>query len=66
MSRYYVNKNEQSTGEHEVHKEGCSWFPSENIYLGDYPTCHGAVIKARDHYTNVDGCKHCCPDCHTK
>ena len=38
MGNYYVNINAQLTGEHEVHKEGCSWFPNkENAkYLGFY------------------------------
>ena len=37
MARYYVNKNAQQNGDHEVHTTGCQWLPkSENrIYLGD-------------------------------
>ena len=27
MAYYYVNKNAQSNGDHEVHKSGCSWMP---------------------------------------
>jgi hypothetical protein len=36
MYKYYVNKNAQSNGDHEVHKESCSYLPNlENrIYLG--------------------------------
>ena len=36
MARYYVNTNAQSTGEHEVHKDGCQRMPEpqNRIYLG--------------------------------
>ena len=39
MASYYVNKNAQSNGDHEVHVYGCSFFPAaENrLYLGDSP-----------------------------
>ena len=68
MAKYYVNANAQSTGEHEVHKEGCSWLPLVNskIYLGEFVSCHGAVAKARERFSNVDGCAKCCPACHTR
>lgn len=66
MDHYYVNTRAQDTGEHEVHKEGCQWFPDSTKDLGDHENCHGAVEKAKEYYSNVDGCKHCSPDCHTK
>jgi hypothetical protein len=66
MDYYYVNDNAQSTGEHEVHKEGCSFFPKNRTYLGYFSNCKDAVEKAKDHYANVDGCAHCCPQCHTR
>jgi hypothetical protein len=28
MSRYYVNKNAQENGDHEVHTTGCSFMPT--------------------------------------
>ena len=67
MALYYVNKNAQSNGDHEVHKTGCSWLPkTENrIYLGEFSSCILAVTKARNHYTKVNGCKHCSLPCHT-
>lgn len=66
MARYYVNKNAQSNGDHEVHKGGCSWMPiaSNSLYLGDFVSCHGAVAKAKQYYPTADGCKHCSPACH--
>jgi hypothetical protein len=66
MDQYYVNDNAQNTGEHEVHKENCSFFPQNRTYLGYFSNCKEAVDKARDHYSNVDGCAFCCPQCHTK
>jgi phage-related protein len=68
MKKYYVNKNAQPTGEHEVHKSGCAWMPRlENcLYLGEFYDGKAAVAKAKTIYPNSDGCKHCCPEAHTK
>lgn len=68
MDYYYVNKNAQSGGEHEVHKASCKELPlSENlIALGYFSNCADAVREARKHYANVDGCWYCCRACHTR
>lgn len=68
MAKYYVNRNAQPTGEHEVHKQGCSYMPAPQncAYLGDFTNCHDAVAEARKRYSNVDGCYYCCNDCHTR
>ena len=68
MASYYVNRNAQSTGEHEVHKENCSFLPDADnrIYLGECSNCLEALIKAQKHYSNIDGCKHCSSGCHKK
>ena len=68
MDSYYVNKNAQPTGEHEVHEESCSDLPEakNRIHLGYFSTCRDAVIAAGGRYLNVDGCKRCIPDCHTR
>jgi len=67
MSYYYVNKNGQANGDHEVHVSGCSYMPlAENrIYLGDFTSCRPAVTEAKKHYAQSDGCYYCCNDCHT-
>ncbi|WP_117880200.1 hypothetical protein [Aureibaculum luteum] len=67
MSKYYVNKNAQENGDHEVHTTGCSWLPEvhNRIYLGDYNSCNAAVKKAKEHYSQVNGCYYCSKDCHT-
>ena len=49
MASYYINKNAQANGDHEVHKSGCSYMPnSENIkYLGDFNNCDDAVKESK-------------------
>lgn len=65
--RYYVNKNAQSNGDHEVHTATCTRLPaaSNRIDLGDYYGCSGAVQKARQYYPQVNGCYYCANACHT-
>jgi hypothetical protein len=67
MPRFYVNKNAQSNGDHEVHESGCSWMPAEKnrIYLGSFDNCHEAVEEAKKHYEQVNGCYHCSNPCNT-
>ena len=66
--KYYVNKNQQPTGEHEVHTQYCLYLPAvENrIYLGDFISCSDAVKEAKKHYSNVDGCFYCSKACHSR
>ena len=65
---YYVNQKttENPNHNHEVHTEDCTWLPSaaNRDYLGHYDNCSDAVKKAKEKYTNVDGCATCCPLCH--
>jgi hypothetical protein len=67
MKKYYVNKNAQANGDHEVHTTGCSFLPLERnrIYLGEFSNCHLAVQDARKRYSQVNGCYYCCNECHT-
>ena len=66
-NHYYVNDNAQSNGDHEVHRDGCSFLPSvlNRTYLGLFETCYPAVREARKHYNQVNGCYFCSQDCHT-
>lgn len=68
MSNYFVNDNNQPSGEHEVHKEGCTWLAKAHSVtpLGNHYGCQSAIEKARRIYRNVDGCATCSPLCHTK
>ncbi len=67
MSLYYLNKNAQSNGDHEVHKSGCSRMPDTDnrIYLGDFASCSPAVTEAKKHYAQSNGCYYCANPCHT-
>lgn len=69
MPNYYVNKNAQTGGEHEVHTTSCNHGPSlesSKQSLGFHETCKSAVRAAKVYFTNVDGCYYCCKDCHTR
>ena len=65
MASYYVNTVAQPNGDHEVHRDGCSWMPSTRNYLGQFTTCHEAVREAKRTYPKADGCYHCSLACHT-
>lgn len=64
---YLVNKNAQYNGDHEVHKDTCSYLPNpENRkYLGNFSNCHDAVREAKKYDFEADGCYYCCNECHT-
>ena len=68
MANYYVNRNVQLNGDHEVHTHLCTYLPAEanRIYLGTFNTCHDAVREARKHYAQVNGCYWCATACHTQ
>ena len=67
MASYYINKNKQSNGDHEVHKSGCSYLPNiENRkHLGEFSNCRDAVNEAKKDYSQVNGCYYCSNECHT-
>ncbi|RZK57279.1 MAG: hypothetical protein EOO87_03355 [Pedobacter sp.] len=68
MSAYRLNLNQQTNGDYEVHKEGCTYWPTQNYdSLGDYSSCTPAVTEAkRKHpYKKINGCKTCSNSCHT-
>lgn len=67
MALYYVNKNSQGNGDHEVHTGDCSHLPNtENrLYLGVFSSCGPAVTEAKKHYKQSNGCFYCGKPCHT-
>ncbi|WP_313346891.1 hypothetical protein [Sedimentibacter sp.] len=68
MPYYYVNNNPTLNPgyHHEVHTE--EHANELNIlskkYLGFYSNCFDAVDKAKETYSDADGCKTCCSLCH--
>jgi hypothetical protein len=67
MDFYYVNKNKQANGDHEVHKSSCNYLPTDSnrMYLGYFSTCQEAVREAKKTYPQSNGCYYCCYACHT-
>lgn len=65
MPSYYVNKRAQANGDHEVHKSGCTFMPSDKKYLGEFISCQGAVAEAKKTYSTANGCYTCSRNCHT-
>jgi hypothetical protein len=65
MANYYVNNNAQTNGDHEVHKEGCTYMPNNKQSLGNHTTCHQAVTAAKQIYSRSNGCYWCSRECHT-
>lgn len=65
--QYFVNKNAQSNGDHEVHVETCTRCPEpqNRLALGDFATCWPAVSKAKETYPISNGCYYCSNPCHT-
>jgi len=68
VGQYCVNKSEQSNGDHEVHEQGCMFWPLPHnvLPLGWYSNCADAVKTARSYYRQVNGCWTCCRPCHTQ
>ena len=64
---YYVNRQAQANGDHEVHRSDCAYLPSESnrIHLGTFSNCRDAIREARKHFSQVDGCYFCSRECHT-
>ena len=69
MTLYIVNKNAQANGDHEVHKDHgtCGHMPdaANQLYLGNYTACGPAVTKAKETYSQSNGCYYCSEACHT-
>jgi len=65
---YYVNNDQTKNPglHHEVHTETCAnnLGIKNKSYLGYYNNCSDAVKKAKETYSDADGCKICCFPCH--
>ena len=67
MPNYYVNRQAQANGDHEVHKDGCAYMPNQDnrLYLGNFSTCQEAVREAKRYFSQSNGCFFCSRECHT-
>lgn len=65
--RYYVNKNAQPNGDHDVHTYVCTHGPMEHnrLYVGEHSSCRTAVTEAKKTYPRSNGCYYCSYECHT-
>jgi len=67
--KYYINNKQQANGDYEVHKLGCTFFPTEdNAYLGEFYSCSEAVREAKRKFPyrhRINGCYYCSRECHT-
>jgi hypothetical protein len=73
MNNYYLNKNAQSNGDHEIHKESCYYYYMYRggfnfEFFGAFATEFEAIRYARSKYPylKIDGCAYCCPSIHQK
>lgn len=65
--RYYVStQTDNPNHNHEVHRETCWKLPNaeHRIYLGVFTSSQSALEAAKKHYSDADGCVHCCPEIH--
>ena len=63
---YYLNREAQRNGDHEVHVRECEYFPENTIDLKAHDSCYSAVQEAKKYYIQVNGCYYCCNACHTQ
>lgn len=59
--RYYLNKNRNRLGVHEVHREDCFYLPLEmnRIYLGEFFVGDDAINKGMEILSNIVKCEKC-------
>ena len=70
MAEYIVDKNAQEgSDEHQVHDLSLDCHhvpaPENQLSLGDFPSSHKALKKAKKTYPNSNGCYFCCWQCRT-
>ena len=63
---YFLDENSQANGDHEVHRAGCPYLPSENSIkaLGEHYSFQSAISQAQAYYTQVEACSYCRFDYH--
>ncbi len=69
MPEYYVSRNPDKDGFHEIHHIICPHLSeeklTEHVYLGRFNSCHKALLAAKRYYASADGCRRCASSCHT-
>jgi hypothetical protein len=71
MAYYYLNRNQQPSGDYEVHMQACAHgaLPQNQIGLGWFDNAIGAVAEAKrrfpDEAATINGCAYCAPEANT-
>lgn len=68
MTYYYINTNQQSNWDYEVHTTTCPHGAdqSNRESLWYHLDCKSAVKEAKNRwYKTADWCYYCCGECHT-
>lgn len=66
MAFYFVNTKAKTNGEHEIHKAGCLFMPSNvrRQYLGNFNDSRDALHEAEHYFNHVNGCFYCSQESH--
>lgn len=59
MNYYYINREADMEGFHQVHKRGCVRIPAKLKFLGEFGTCEAALVEAEAFYSKVSCCSAC-------
>lgn len=69
MQQYFVNREAQANGDHEVHDSGCYYLSimsyGNRESLGHFANCSSAVKEAKSRGYKANGCYFCSKPCHT-
>jgi len=67
LTMHIVDRNPQVSGDHIVHRTdfGCSLLPAIEscVEVGLHSECRSAMKEALHHFSQVDGCPECLPQC---
>ncbi|MBT5157641.1 MAG: hypothetical protein HOK33_00735 [Rhodobiaceae bacterium] len=68
MAKYSFSLGKQANGDYWVHvdKSPCPALPNNSLPLGRFENSRRALQEAKKTQSAANGCKHCCPECHTK
>ena len=70
MPTFCVNSKAQANGDNEVHdttsRRDCHPISSNQVSLGTFASCTGAVAEAKRLGYSANGCKICARACHTQ
>jgi hypothetical protein len=62
MNKYYLENDENTNGEHEIHMISCNYKSKIDnlIFIGLFTECKYALLEAQEIFKRVNGCSFCC------